>query len=144
MVIRETPCVKVTFFEEHKTLLISWLRGPSTKELHATYLHALQFIEAHPDVVLFCTDQTLIGSLTREQETWLMQEYYPKVYHILQDDVYAAVVFSESHFNAIVMNYQANAIAPGQHFIQFNYFTVLSEAMHWLKGINKGQSAELL
>lgn len=111
--------------------------------LKEAYYHALQFVCENLQTYYFCTDQTLIGPLDREQESWLIQEFYPKVYDCIKDETYAAVVFNTTHFQAIVTNYQASATMPQQHFIQFNYFTKLQEAKQWLLDVKKGQFAAL-
>ncbi|ARS35244.1 hypothetical protein [Pontibacter actiniarum] len=144
MVIFENPYAIISYQEQAEFLQISWLRKPSAKLLAEIYLHALEFVATHTKLKLFCTDQTQIGPLEREQENWLIQEYYPKVYQIIQDDIHAAIVFSERHFNAIVMNYQVPVSLPHQRFIQFNYFTQLQEALHWLEDVKKGQEMVVL
>ena len=112
-------------------------------QLIAAYLHALQYVCENRRTYYFCTDQTLIGPLDREQEEWLSQEYYPKVYDCIQSEIYAAVVFTNSHFQAIVANYQVSAVLPQQRFILFNYFTKMQEALLWLSDVKKGQDEAL-
>lgn len=144
MVIFKTPGVNITFQEQESLLLIRWLSKPGMDLLTEAYLHALQFVCEHPQTYYFCADQSQIGPLDREQENWLNLEYYPKVYECINDEIYAAIVFSNAHFKAIVANYQVSATMPQQHFIQFNYFTKLQEALHWLADVKKGQDVALI
>lgn len=144
MVIFETPSALVTYQEQERLLLIQWLRKPDMDLFMDTYLHALQFVCEHQQTYYFCTDQSQIGPLDREQESWLNQEYYPKVYDCIKDEIYAAIVFSNSHFKAIVTNYQASVTLPQQHFIHFNYFTKQQEALQWLLDLKKGQDVALI
>ncbi|WP_276495749.1 hypothetical protein [Pontibacter litorisediminis] len=139
MVIYETPGVNITFQEQERLLLIKWLQKPNMDALMDAYLHALQFVCEHRQIYFFCTDQSKIGPLDRDQEVWLSQEYYHKVHDCIQEEIYAAVVFSNAHFKAIVTNYQVPATLPQQHFIQFNYFTQMQEALQWLADVKKGQ-----
>lgn len=143
MVILETPFVQLNFCNQTQVLLIRWLKKPADAVLQEVYTKGLLFLQNHPDLVLYCTDQSLIGSLSRAQEAWLMHEYYPKVYSIIGDSIYAAVVFSDEHFKAIVSNYQVPLAMPHQHFIQFTYFTDIGEAMQWLSDIKKGQDSAI-
>ncbi|WP_147383245.1 hypothetical protein [Pontibacter oryzae] len=109
-------------------------------EFKAAYLSALYFVETQPCIRLFYTDQILIGAFDAQQEGWLVQEFYPKVQHIITEDIWAAVVFSEDHFKAIVSNYKVPSALPVQRFIHFNYFTNRQEAELWLKEMKKGQN----
>ncbi|WP_162055869.1 hypothetical protein [Pontibacter pamirensis] len=88
---------------------------------------------------LYCTDLTSIGSLTREQESWLSQEYYQKSFNKLKTDFFVAVIFSEEHFKAVVSNYQIPSALSPHPYVYFNYFTDQQEALHWLESIEKGQ-----
>ncbi|SFF90719.1 hypothetical protein [Pontibacter chinhatensis] len=144
MVIHQTTSAIITFRQKDSVLLIQWLRKPDTGQLMDTYLRALAYVCSNRQTYYFCTDQTLIGSLDRDQEEWLSQEFYPKVYDCIQGEIFAAVVFNNEHFKALVTNYQVPALLPQQHFIQFNYFTKLQEALQWLSDIRKGQDEALL
>ncbi|OKL41671.1 hypothetical protein [Pontibacter flavimaris] len=144
MVIFNTPGVNITFQEQERLLLIHWLKKPDMELLMDAYLHALQFVCDNRHTYYFCTNQTQIGPLDREQEAWLSQEYYPKVFECIQDEIYAAVVFSNAHFKAIVTNYQVPATLPQHHFIQFNYFTKQQEALQWLSDVKKGQDVAVI
>lgn len=139
MVIKDTPYVFITHNVTTDILLINWRRSPSVKQLKDAYSAALQYVQDVCLVTSFCTDLTAIGPLTREQEAWLMQEYYPNVFTSINTSIIAAVVFSDEHFKAIVTNYQQPDYILGQEFIQFNYFTSFQEAMHWLVYTKKGQ-----
>lgn len=144
MVIYQTSGVSITFQEEESLLLMQWLRKPGMDQLMEAYLHALNYVCEKRQIHYYCTDQTLIGPLDRDQEEWLNQEFYPKVYECIQREIYAAVVFTNAHFQAIVTNYQVPAVVPQQHFIHFNYFTKLQEALQWLSDVRKGQDEVLL
>lgn len=144
MVVLDTPYVYVDYQKEARTLSITWLKKPVTASFREVYLQALAFVGNHPDTTLYCTNLTHIGPLEREQENWLNQEYYPKVYGIIQDEIYAAIVFSDAHFKAIVSNYQLPAAFVQPDFINFNYFTSQHEAMTWLEDVKKGQDAAVL
>ncbi|WP_299821452.1 hypothetical protein [uncultured Pontibacter sp.] len=141
MVIKDTPYVSIVFNVTAEILLIDWIQIPSTKQFKDSYFAALQFVEQKGTIISFCTNLSVIGSLSREQEAWLMLEYYPKVYQCIGENINAAVVFSEEHFKAIVTNYQQPTYLARQEFINFNYFTVFEEAMHWLAIIKKGQDS---
>lgn len=139
MVIKNTPYVCITHSIDAGVLLINWKRCPSTKQLKDSYLAALEYVHHGSLVTSFCTDLSTSGPLSREQEAWLMLEFYPKVYEVIQSSINAAVVFTEEHFKAIVTNYQQPAYFTRQTFIHFNYFTEIREAQHWLAAIKKGQ-----
>lgn len=144
MVIFETPDVRITYHLHFNCLIIKWLRNPCDTSFVSTHLAALQFsIDSHR-VKLYCTDLTLIGSLSREQEAWLSQECYKKSYNVLQDEFYVAVVFSEQHFKAVVSNYVVPSAMPSHEFVHINYFTDQGEALQWLESIKKGQDAALI
>ncbi|GAB3815850.1 hypothetical protein GCM10028895_10450 [Pontibacter rugosus] len=144
MVILETPYAVVTYREPQKVLLLTWLQKPVLSDLKSLYMQTLAFVKEHPFIVKYCSDLTLMGSFSREQENWLMHEFYPEVHHIINDNIFVAVVFSESHFNAIVMNYQATTMLPIHQIINFNYFTAQDEAVDWLVSVKKGQDTALL
>ena len=144
MVIHQTTGVTITFRQKEGVLLIQWLRKPDMVQLQDAYLRALSYVCENRQLFYFCTDQSLIGALNREQEEWLSQEFYPKVYDCIQGEIFAAIVFNTEHFKALVSNYQVPALLPQQHFIQFNYFTMLQEALQWLSDIRKGQDEALL
>lgn len=144
MVIHQTTSVTITFRQKESVLLLQWLRKPDSVQLKDTYMRALAYVCSNRQTYYFCTDQSLIGSLDREQEEWLNQEFYPKVYDCIQGEIFAAVVFNNDHFKALVTNYQVPALLPQQHFIQFNYFTKLQEALQWLSDIKKGQDEAFL
>ncbi|GAB3195198.1 hypothetical protein ABID22_003598 [Pontibacter aydingkolensis] len=139
MVIKDTPYVGISHDVATDILFINWKQKPTIKQLKDTYLSALQHVQQTCLITSFCTDLTAIGPLNREQEAWLMLEFYPSVYQIIKSSINAAVVFSEEHFKAIVTNYQQPAYLSRQDFIHFNYFTAYQEATHWLIDIKKGQ-----
>ena len=139
MVVYQTPLICIDFSAETQVLHISWKAKPSMYAFKEAYLKALQFVEDGHQTRYYCTDLTQSGPFDREQEAWLNTEYYPKVDKCIRKEIYAAVVFTESHFKAIVSNYEPAPLAAEQHFIQFNYFTDLHEAQDWLLQIQKGQ-----
>ncbi|AKD04566.1 hypothetical protein POKO110462_11360 [Pontibacter korlensis] len=138
MVIYDTASVNITFQEQDSLILIRWLHQPDMVMMADAYLNGLQFVCKHPNTLYFCTDQSVIGPLDRELENWLLHDFYPSVYRCLEREIYAAVVFSDAHFKAIVTHYQATTPLP-QHFIHFNYFACLQEALQWLSDVKKGQ-----
>jgi len=144
MVIFETPYVVITYLYQFSCLEINWLQSPDDKTFVNAHLAALQFSIDNHTIKLYCTDLTSVGSLTREQEAWLSQECYKKSYHVLQDDFFVAVVFSEEHFKAVVSNYALPSATPAHDYVHFNYFTDQAEALHWLDSIKKGQDTALL
>lgn len=141
MVIYTTPFVDVEFVADVEFLLIKWKDKPDTQEFINTYSRILLYAMGKYNTNLFCTDLTKIGSLKNEQESWLNMEYYQQVYRGLDADIYAAVVFSEDHFKAMITNYRATETESLHSFIHFNYFTELKEASDWLASIKKGQDA---
>lgn len=144
MVLLETAYVRISYLNQFNCLLIKWLQKPDDAAFVSAHLAALQFSIDNHTVTLYCTDLTLTGSLSREQEAWLIQECYKKSYNVLQDDFFVAVVFSEEHFKAVVMNYFVPSAAPSHKFVHFNYFTDQGEALHWLESIKKGQDMALI
>ncbi len=144
MVIFKTPYVEISFLYQFNCLVIKWLRRPSDRAFREAHHAALEYSVNNHIIKLYCTDLTLIGPLSKEQETWLSVECYKKSYNILQDDFYVAVVFSEDHFKAVVSNYLVPSAAPTHAFVHFNYFTDQYEALHWLESIKKGQDSALL
>jgi hypothetical protein len=141
MVIYATPCVDIKFIDEVDFLLIKWKQKPDNQVFREVYTRVLQYAKESYYTTLFCTDLSLIGSLKSEQETWLNSEYYQRVYNCLGVDIYAAIIFSEEHFKAMITNYKPAKTESLHTFIQFNYFTKMNEAFHWLASIKKGQDA---
>ena len=135
----ESACVYILYDVNVDILMIKWKKSPSFIEFKEAHVAILQFVETSSSVTSFCTDLTYIGPLSREQEAWLMLEYYPNVYNCIKTDVNIAVVFSEEHFKAIVTNYQQPVNLLFQEFINFNYFTDFREATYWLEDIKRGQ-----
>ena len=144
MVIFETSFVRIDYLDQLEILVIKWLEKPDDATFADAYLKALQFLKRNFPIKLYCTDLTLIGPLTRNQELWLSQECYKKSYNVLQDDFFVAVVFSEDHFKAVVFNYALPATAQAHEFVHFNYFTCQDEALHWLSSIKEGQNIALM
>ena len=144
MVVYETPCVRIDFLDHFEILIIKWKIKPDDATFFDAYLTALQFLRNNCPVKLYCTDLTLIGPLTRDQESWLNQVCYKKSYNVLQDDFFVAVVFSEDHFKAVVFNYVLPETAQAHEFVHFNYFTCQDEALHWLSSIKEGQNTALM
>ncbi|MDX5418618.1 MAG: hypothetical protein LPK14_04515 [Hymenobacteraceae bacterium] len=144
MVVLTTPFVDITYLGNEDTLLIRWLQLPDAAAFREAYLSALAFVSRHRLTTNYCTDLTLIGALTKEQEHWLHLDFYPQVYKVIRKSIQAAVVFSEEHFNAIITHYQVPDSLPEQRFIDFNYFTDLAQALHWIADIKKGQGDTLL
>ena len=103
------------------------------------YWLALQFVRMQGKVRYYCTDISQSGPFDSEQETWLNREYYPQVFDSIQTNIYAAVVFSEGHFKALVSHYVPSQLLPLHDFIQFNYFTDSGEAFDWLSYMQKSQ-----
>ena len=144
MLLLETEYVIIRYIEEVNCLNIRWLMKPDDAAFVRAHLATLQFSLDRHAVKYYCTDLTLVGSLAREQEYWLNQEFYEKSYNILQDDFFVAVVFSEEHFKAVVTNYVVPSATPTHAFVHFNYFTDQGEALHWLGSIKKGQDTALI
>lgn len=144
MVIFETPCVEISYLFQVSCLFIKWLSRPDNATFVEAHSAVLQFSIDNPVVRSYCTDLTSVGSLTREQESWLSLEYYQKSYKKLQCTFFVAVIFSEEHFKAVVSNYQVPSALSPHPYVFFNYFTDSYEALHWLECIEKGQDSALL
>lgn len=144
MVLLETKYAEISYFHTFNCLHIRWLLKPDDAAFVSVHLTALQFSIDNHVVRHYCTDLTLIGSLSREQEAWLLQECYKKTYFVLQDVFFVAVVFSEDHFKAVVTNYVVPSAAASPDYVHFNYFTDQDEALHWLESIKKGQDTALI
>jgi hypothetical protein len=143
MVISESPLALITFSDMNKVLSIQWKAKPDMELFKKTYWEVLQFVKGNGKICYYSTDISLIGPLDPEQEAWLSREYYAQVYASIQADIYAAVIFSEGHFNALVHNYVPSQQLPLSDFIYFNYFTNAEEAADWLVFIQKGQDLTL-
>lgn len=144
MVVYTTPCVSVEYREEGKILLIEWEKKPDTAAFKDAYTRVLQFATEEYPTTFFCTDMSLSGSFDIEQENWLNQEYYLQVWEGIKENIYAAIVFSEEHFKAIISNYKAMETDAFHPFLHLNYFTETREAFNWLYSIKKGQDAALM
>ena len=144
MVIHTTPCVRIDYGKGSEILLISWLKKPGNEEFKDAYTAALQLVTSAYPTTLFCTDLSLSGALDYDQENWLFQEYYSQVNKMIKAEIYAAVVFSEAHFKALITNYKVVELEKDHPFMHFNYFTQTEEAFHWLRSMKKGQDALLL
>ncbi|WP_187264618.1 hypothetical protein [Pontibacter beigongshangensis] len=139
MVISSTPVANIEYWSEIEALFISWISTPDIQSFKKVYNLAFDFVAEHKEVRLFCADQTRSGAFGPEHEAWLLFDFNSRVYSLLQEDIYVAVVFTEDHFNAIVNNYQLYRSDSQPNFIHFNYFTRLQEAQLWLQAIKKGQ-----
>ncbi|WP_089319139.1 hypothetical protein [Pontibacter ummariensis] len=135
----ETPLVLIQYIPSLNTMLIRWKQKPDDRSFQEAYWVALRYVGEIRLVTLFCTDLTTCGALGRGQEAWLNLEYYPEVHKTVKEDIYAAVVFSEDHFKAIVSNYLVSSDLQQQSFIHFNYFTQQEEALYWLGQLNRGR-----
>lgn len=144
MVISDSSYAFVHYSKDAKVLCISWKLNPGMEQFRNLYWQVLQFVKTNPDIYYYTTDISRIGPLKAEQEAWLSREYYPQVYNIIGRDIYAAVIFSEGHFKALVNNYMATPQLPVHDFIHFNYFTDREEAMDWFLFMQKGQDLALL
>lgn len=143
MVISETSYVRIAFSSQPEVLSIQWKAKPDMEQFKNVYWQALQFVKGHCKISLYCTDISRIGPFDQEQEMWLNWEFYPQVLDCIQADIYAAVIFSEGHFKALVNNYVAPNLLPIHEFIHFNYFTNSVEANDWLKFIQESQDLAL-
>lgn len=139
MLIYSTPCARVEYKEEGNILLIKWNQKPDSDQFKNVYSRVLELAEKEYPTTLFCTDMSACGSLSTEQECWLNEEYYLQVYNSLKDNIYAAILFSEDHFKAIISNYKELEADSLHAFMHFNYFTKTNEAFQWLSSIKKGQ-----
>ncbi len=141
MVIKDTHYVFIHYSVEAEVLLIKWRQSPTNTQFKESYLDILDFVSNICIINSYCTDLSVIGPLSREQEAWLVLEYYPKAQSLLKHNINVAVVFSEEHFKAIVTNFQQPIYLSRQDFINLNYFTDSQEALHWLIDIKKGQDS---
>ena len=139
MVIKDTHYVSIHYNLNTEVLMIKWKISPTNRQFKHSYLDILEFVDNVYNATSFCTDLTTIGALSREQEAWLVLDYYPIAQQVINSSANVAVVFSEEHFKAIVTNFQQPAYLSKQDFIHFNYFTDPQEAIHWLIDIKKGQ-----
>ncbi|WP_299985630.1 hypothetical protein [uncultured Pontibacter sp.] len=144
MVISDSSYALVTYLKEAGVLSISWKLKPDTDQFRNLYWQVLQFVKTSPKICYYSTDISRIGPFDAEQEVWLSREYYPQVSDIIREDIYAAVIFSEGHFKALVNNYIASQLLPVHDFIHFNYFTDKAEAMDWLLYMQKGQDLAMV
>ncbi|TXK52192.1 hypothetical protein FVR03_01870 [Pontibacter qinzhouensis] len=139
MTISSTPAADLVYLPDTEVLMLRWKEKPDTTSFKKEYMMAFQFVAKYPHIRYYCTDLTKSGAFERDQELWLTTYFYDTVNKLLHADVFAAVVFSEKHFNAIVHNYMLQAANAKHNFIHFNYFTLLPEALHWLRSIKKDQ-----
>ncbi|WP_018478189.1 hypothetical protein [Pontibacter roseus] len=143
MVISETCFASITYSRKPEALFIKWKTKPDTQQFVDVYWQVLQFVKNNPRICFYCTDISQSGPFDSEQEAWLNAEYYPKVFDCIQSDIYAAVVFSEGHFKALVSNYVATQLLPLHEFIHFNYFTNPDEAWDWIAYMQESQDFAL-
>ncbi len=144
MVEVETPYIKVVYNTKEESLLINWLQKPGDDIFREVYLQLLRLATLNNLVKLYCVDLSCIGAFSREQEMWLILEYYPMVYSEIKDNIHVAVVFSEDHFKAVVANYQVSTLTEQHQFIDLTYFTSGDEALYWLESLKKGQDKAVL
>ncbi len=144
MLINESPSAFIEYFADCNGVLIKWKKLKDLRSFKVVYNKVLERAVKKYKIKYYCTDLRAVGPLSREQEAWLVSEYYHAVYRELKDKIALAVVFSEEHFNAIVHNYQLPAVNKQPDFIQFNYFTDLREALDWLRAMQKGQDQTIL
>lgn len=140
MVISESSLALVTFSDLHDILSINWKAKPDIEQFKNLYWQVLQFVKGNGKICYYSTDISLIGPFDPEQEAWLSREYYAQVYAGIQSDIYAAVIFSDDHFNALINNYVPSRQLPLSDFIHFNFFTDAAEANDWLINMQKGQN----
>jgi hypothetical protein len=143
MVISETSYVCLDFSSQPEVLSIQWKVKPDMEQFKNGYWQALQFVKGHRKIRYYSTDISRIGPFDQEQEMWLNWEFYPQVLDCIQADIYAAVIFSEGHFQALVNHYVAPNLLPIHQFIHFNYFTSSAEANDWLHFIKESQDFAL-
>ncbi len=143
MVISDSSHALVTFSRDASVLSIQWKAKPDMEQFRNLYWQVLQFVKSNSRICFYNTDISRIGPFDPEQEAWLSREYYPQVSDIIGTDIYAAVVFSEGHFKALVSNYIGSRLLPLNDFIHFNYFTDNDEALDWLHYMQKGQDLAL-
>lgn len=139
MVVSDSSHALVTLSEDSAVLSIKWKAKPDMAHFRNLYWQVLQFVKANAKICYYNTDISQIGPFDPDQEAWLSREYYPKVLDIIGENIYAAVVFSEGHFKALVSNYIASPLLTPSDFIHFNYFTDNAEALDWLRYMQKGQ-----
>ncbi|MBD1395936.1 hypothetical protein H9Q13_02060 [Pontibacter sp. JH31] len=143
MVVCDTPYAYITYSSQSEVLSIKWKDRPSLEQFKNVYWQGLQFVKAHPEIRFYCVDISLIGPFDQEQELWLNWEFCPQVLDCIQTNIFAAVIFSEEHFNALVNNYVAPSLLPIHGFIQLNYFTDAVEAHDWLAYTQRSQGFAL-
>jgi hypothetical protein len=139
MVISDSKLAHISFSESLDILSIRWKAKPDMEQFKNLYWQVLQFVKTQRKICYYSTDISQIGPFDTDQEAWLSREYYPQVSEIIGENIYAAVIFSEGHFKALVNNYVASDPLPLNDFIHFNYFTDVAEAADWLKLMQKGQ-----
>lgn len=144
MLVNESPYAFIEYFAGSNGVLIRWKKLKDLRSFKTVYNKVLERAVKKYKIKYYCTDLRAVGPLTREQEAWLVSEYYDAVYRELKGDIALAVVFSEEHFNAIINNYQLPAENRQPDFIHFDYFTDLREALNWLKAKQEGQDATFL
>jgi len=144
MVVHSSLYSEIVLQPELEILQVTWKQKPTDAAFVEAYLQGLSFVQEHVKVKLYCTDLSTIGPLGREQEAWLTNVYYNKLYETIKADIYVGVVFSEEHFKAIVTNYTATEISAEHNFIHFNYFTDKLEAFYWLESVKKGRDTVVL
>lgn len=144
MVVHSSPYSDIVLQQELEILQVTWKQRPTDAAFVETYLQGLAFVQEQVKVKLYCTDLSKIGPLERDQEAWLNNVYYSKVYETIQSDIFVGVVFSDEHFKAIVTNYTATEVSAVHDFMHFNYFTDKEEAFFWLESVKKGRDTVLL
>ncbi|QCR21825.1 hypothetical protein [Pontibacter sp. SGAir0037] len=143
MLLEENSFVTISYCSKTKGVLLQWKCIVSMEAFQSAYNKVLELAVKQYRVKHYCTDLSRVGALTREQETWLTSSYYQRVFEVLKDSIYVAVVFSEGHFKAIVQNYHASFGSKQPDYVNFNYFTDIDEAWDWIGAIQKSQDAAL-
>jgi hypothetical protein len=139
MVLSDSSLALISYSGTDDVLSIKWKANPDIEQFKNLYWQVLQFVKANQKIRYYSTDISRIGPFDPEQEAWISREYYPQVADIIGENIYAAVIFSEGHFKALVSNYVASHMSPTDDFIHFNYFTDATEAIDWLMLMQKGQ-----
>ncbi|AKQ46939.1 hypothetical protein TH63_16940 [Rufibacter radiotolerans] len=123
--------LQLTYRKDLDVLFLRWFKVPDSEGLRQGYMKALELAE-EVGGSYWMFDLRSRGKVSEQDETWLLEEYFPMVEERLGQQNYFANLVMPSHYNYIEDSFGFEYLINLGKLTQLAVFTSEQEAVAWL------------
>ncbi|MFB9861873.1 hypothetical protein [Rufibacter immobilis] len=123
--------LRLTYRPDLDILFLRWLRYPTSAQLRQGYMEALE-LAVQEDCRFWLFDLRSRGSLSVEDEAWMLKTYFPGIEERLPYQNYFANLVTPTHYTYIQEHIGLSFLSNYGNFTKLGIFLSEQDAVAWL------------